>query len=101
MSIMNDIKDHPGTIPFFGYPAGIEIDMNKEAWTNVDFTKDMVLKFTFPMGVDNIDEVAEKARKYFDGEILDTEPRMIIIKADLKMVGYTLIFSLRDQYHNI
>lgn len=101
MSIWNDIQEHPGTIPFFGYPAGVEIDNNEKLWSNVDFSKDMVLKLTFPKGIGDIDEVAEKAKKYLDGEILSVEPNMIILKADLKMVAYTLIFSLREHYHKI
>lgn len=102
MSIQQDILDYPGTVPFFGFPAALEIDNNEELWSNIDFSKDMVLKITFPKGTAlPIDEVADKAKKYFDGEILLTEPNMIILKADLKMVAYTLIFSFRDQYHQI
>jgi len=101
MSIWEDVKENPGTVPFFGYPAGIELDMDAQAWSNVDFSKDIVLKITFPNGTDDIDEVAEKACKYFDGEILSTEPNMIIIKANLLMVSYTLMFSFRNQYHTI
>lgn len=100
MSIHQDILDFPGTVPFFGFPAAIEIDNNEQLWTNVDFSKDMVLKLTFPKGISSpIEEVANKAIKYFSGEIILTEPNMIILKADLKMVAYTLIFSFRDQYH--
>lgn len=101
MSIWQDIKEYPGTIPFFGFPAGIELDTDRTVWTNVNFDKDIVIKLTFPMGVDDIDDVTAKAVKYFSAEVITQEPNLIILKADLKMVAFTLLFSFRDQYHNI
>jgi len=101
MSILTDIKEYPGTIPFHGVPVGIEIDVDEKAWCNVDFSKDMVIKMTFPKGVDDYLEVAAKSVKYFDGELISAERHLIIIKADRKMIGYTLLYSFRDQYNKI
>ena len=101
MSIWTDIEDHPGTIPFFGYPAAIEVDMDEQSWPDINFSKDMIIKMTFPKGVDDVKDVADRAVKYFDGEIISTEKHLIILKADLKMIGYTLLYSFRNQYHEI
>ena len=80
----------PGTIEFLGHSAGIEIGKISE--------KDLEIKITFPDGIDDIDNVSQKAAKYFDGEISHKEEKLIIINADLKMVGYTLLFSFRNHY---
>jgi hypothetical protein len=82
----------PGTIEFLGTSAEIEMgEISKGG-------KDIEIKMTFPDGIHNIDEVALKAERYFDGKISHKEDKLIIINADLKMVGYTLLFSFKNHY---
>lgn len=100
MSIWEKLEENPGTIPFFGTPAAFEVDTSTE-WTNVDPTKDIVVKITFPEGMQNHLEMAAKAIKFFDGELISAEKHLIIIKADLKMLGYVLAFAFRDKYFEI
>lgn len=95
MCVFNDCEDYPGTIPFFGYPANLEISPIKRN------NKDFLLTITVPMGYNNIDDLAARAAKYFDGEIVSVEPTMVVVKADVKMISYTLLFSLRDNFMKI
>jgi len=95
MNIREKLQKYPGTIPFYGFPMALEID-NSAAWSNVDHSKDAVIKLTFPEG--KPEKLIEKAIKCFEGELISEEEHLIIIKSDLKQIGYILAFTFREQY---
>lgn len=84
-------SSYPGTVPFLGVPAAIELQIQNNKLNAL---------LTFPISITNIDEVADKAAKYFDGEIISKEPRQIVILLDMKMTAYTLLFAFREHYNN-